>query len=187
LYRGDTMTEGSKEILDKKGIQRVIVRMAHEVLERHKGAENVVLVGMRTRGEFIARRVAAVIGQVEHKDLPVGVLDVSLYRDDFRVSLKQPKVQITHFPCDIHDKDVVLFDDVLFTGRTVRAALDEIMDFGRPRTIQLAVLIDRGHRELPISAGYVGKEVPTTLNEEIVVKMEEVDNEDSVTLRKVEK
>jgi pyrimidine operon attenuation protein / uracil phosphoribosyltransferase len=181
------MPDTIKEIFDKKAMQRVFVRMAHEVLERHKGAENVVLVGMRTRGEFIARRVAKIIGEVEHKELPVGVLDVSLYRDDFRVSLKQPKVQITHFPCDIHEKDVVLFDDVLFTGRTVRAALDEIMDFGRPRTIQLAVLIDRGHRELPIRAEYVGKEVSTTLNEEIVVKMEEIDQEDSVTLKKVVK
>jgi pyrimidine operon attenuation protein/uracil phosphoribosyltransferase len=181
------MSEQSKGILDKKGLERVIARMAHEIVERNQGAENMVLVGMRTRGEFVARRVGAVIHELEHKEVPVGVLDVSLYRDDFRVRLKQPKVAVTHIPCDIHDRNVVLFDDVLFTGRTVRAALDELVDFGRARTIQLAVLVDRGHRELPIRADYVGQDVPTRLDEEIVVRMQEVDGEDSVTLRKVEK
>ena len=165
----------------------MIARMAHEVLDLNKGVGNMVIVGMRTRGEFVAKRVAAVIKEVEKRSVPVGVLDVSLYRDDFRVKLKQPKVQVTDIPCDIHDKNIILFDDVLFTGRTVRAALDELTDFGRPRTIQLGVLIDRGLRELPIAADYVGKKVPTTAGEEIVVRMEEVDGEDNVTLERVKK
>lgn len=176
-----------RQILDKVSLQRVITRMAHEVLDRNHGVHNMVIVGMRTRGEFIAKRVAAVIKEVEKESVPVGVLDVSLYRDDFRVKLKQPKVQVTNIPCDIHDKNVILFDDVLFTGRTVRAALDELTDFGRPRTIQLAVLIDRGLRELPIAPDYVGKKVPTTPQEEIVVRMQEVDGEDKVTLERVKK
>ena len=176
-----------RQILDKKGLQRVITRVAHEVLDQNKGTKNMVIVGMRTRGEFVAQRVAAVIREVEKKKVPVGVLDVSLYRDDFRVKLKQPKVQVTNIPCDIQDKNIILFDDVLFTGRTVRAALDELTDFGRPRTIQLGVLIDRGLRELPVAADYVGKKVPTTLEEEIVVRMEELDGEDKVTLERVKK
>ena len=177
----------ARQILDKKALKRVITRMAHEVLDQNKGVGNMVIVGMRTRGEFVAKRVAAVIKEVEKKSVPVGVLDVSLYRDDFRIKLKQPKVQVTDIPCDIHDQNIVLFDDVLFTGRTVRAALDELTDFGRPRTIQLGVLIDRGLRELPIAADYVGKKVPTTAGEEIVVRMEEVDGEDNVTLERVKK
>ena len=181
------MTSFLKEILDKKGLQRVLVRMAHEVLDKNRGVDNMVIVGMRTRGEFVAKRIAKVIKDVEKKDVPVGVLDVSLYRDDFRIKLKQPKVQVTNIPGDIDEKDVILFDDVLFTGRTVRAALDEITDFGRPRTIQLGVLIDRGLREFPIQADYVGKHVPTSGEEEILVKMAEADKIDRVTLERIVK
>ncbi|GAB4299781.1 MAG: bifunctional pyr operon transcriptional regulator/uracil phosphoribosyltransferase PyrR [Ignavibacteriaceae bacterium] len=170
------------KIADKEGLDRILTRIAHEILERNKGSENIVLIGMRTRGEFLARRIQQKIELIDGVKLPFGVLDVTLYRDDFRTRLKQPQVSVSDITFDINEKDVILVDDVLYTGRTVRSALNALMDFGRPASIQLFILIDRGHRELPIRADYVGKNVPTSLDEEIKVKVTEVDGEDAIYL-----
>ncbi len=170
------------KIVDGAGLTRIITRIAHEILERNKGSNNLVLMGMRTRGEFLANRIFSKIKDIENIELPLGVLDVTLYRDDFRTRLKQPEVSVSNITFDINDKTIILIDDVLYTGRTVRSALNAIMDLGRPNTIQLCVLIDRGHRELPIRADYVGKNIPTSSNEEIKVKMLEVDGEDAIYL-----
>ena len=170
------------KIVDSTGMNRIITRIAHEILERNKGSHNLVLMGMRTRGEFLARRVFEKLKEIEKIELPFGILDVTLYRDDFRVRLKQPEVSVSNITFDINDKDIILIDDVLYTGRTVRSALNAIMDLGRPTTIQLFVLVDRGHRELPIRADYVGKNIPTSIDEEIKVKMNEVDGEDAIYL-----
>jgi pyrimidine operon attenuation protein/uracil phosphoribosyltransferase len=139
-------------------------------------------MGMRTRGEFLAKRLFLKIKEIENIELPIGVLDVTLYRDDFRTRLKQPEVSVSDITFNINNKDIILVDDVLYTGRTVRSALNAIMDLGRPSTIQLFVLIDRGHRELPIRADYVGKNIPTSVDEEIKVKMTEIDSEDAIYL-----
>jgi pyrimidine operon attenuation protein/uracil phosphoribosyltransferase len=168
--------------IDSSGIQRTITRLAYEIIERNRGAENVVVVGVRTRGVYIANRLVDRIREIEKKSVPVGILDVTLYRDDFRKRMKQPRVQISDIPFDIDDKNVVLVDDVLFTGRTSRAALDALMDLGRPASVQLAVLVDRGHRELPLRADYVGKNIPTSIGEEVQVRLQETDGEDSVLL-----
>ena len=170
------------KIIDEDGLSRIITRMAHEILEKNKGSQNLVLMGMKTRGEFLARRIFESIEQIEKIELPLGVLDVTLYRDDFRTRLKQPEVSVSNITFDINDRDVVIIDDVLYTGRTVRSALNALMDFGRPRSIQLCVLVDRGHRELPIRADYIGKNIPTSNQEEIKVKMKEIDGEDAIYL-----
>lgn len=175
------------KLVDKEGIERIITRIAHEILEKNKGSKNLVLIGMRTRGEFIARRLQKKIKEIEGVELPLGVLDVTLYRDDFRTRLKQPQVSVSDITFDINEKDVILVDDVLYTGRTVRSALNALMDFGRPGTIQLCILVDRGHRELPIRADFVGKNIPTSLNEEIKLKVEEYDGEDAIYLVEAEK
>lgn len=170
------------KIADKETLDRILVRIAHEILEKNKGSNNLVLLGMRTRGEFLAKRLKDKIFSIEGKELPLGVLDVTLYRDDFRTRIKQPQVSVSDITFDVNDKDVILVDDVLYTGRTVRSALNAIMDFGRPKSIQLCILIDRGHRELPIRADYVGKNIPTSQNEEIKLKVNEVDGEDAIYL-----
>ncbi len=170
------------KIIDEIGLQRTVTRLTHEILERNKGSENIVLVGMRTRGEFIAKRIHDKINEVDGSKPPLGVLDVTLYRDDFRTRLKQPEVSVTDITFDVNEKDIVLIDDVLYTGRTVRAALDALMDLGRPSSIQFCVLVDRGHREMPIIADFVGKNIPTSINEEVKVKLKEVDSEDSIYL-----
>jgi pyrimidine operon attenuation protein / uracil phosphoribosyltransferase len=170
------------EIMDAQGIVRTLLRLTHEILERNKGCRNLVLVGIRDRGDRLARRILQAIHDIEGEDLPLGILDITLYRDDFQRLNEHPVVQTTDLPFDITDKTVVLVDDVLFTGRTIRAALDAIMDFGRPASIQLAVLLDRGHRELPIKADYIGKVVLTAPNEEVQVKLKEEDGEDAVLL-----
>ena len=170
------------KIIDSEGLNRIITRIAHEILERNKGTENLILMGMRTRGEFLANRIFSKIKEIENIELPLGVLDVTLYRDDFRTRLKQPEVSVSNITFDINEKNVILIDDVLYTGRTARSALDAIMDLGRPNTIQLFVLVDRGHRELPIRADYVGKNIPTSIDEEIKVKMNEIDGEDAIYL-----
>ncbi len=180
------MTRIKAALVDAAGFNRTITRLAHEIIERNRGTERLGLIGMQTRGVFIARRVAAKIEEIEGIALPVGILDTTMYRDDYRTSLNQPGVQVTEIPFDLYDINVVLVDDVLYTGRTVRAALDAIMDIGRPRRIQLAVLVDRGHRELPIKPDFVGKNVPTSINEEVLVRMKEVDGEDSVYLVEVD-
>ena len=170
------------KIIDDIGLERIITRIAHEIIEKNHGVKNLVLLGMRTRGEFIAKRIYQKIKEIENTELPLGILDVTLYRDDFRTRLKQPEVSVSNITFNINEKDIILIDDVLYTGRTTRSALCAIMEFGRPNTIQLVVLIDRGHRELPIIADYVGKNVPTSIDEEIRVRMKEIDGEDAVYL-----
>lgn len=170
------------KIVDEEGLNRTITRLTHEILERNKGSRNIVLIGMRTRGEFIANRIKSKIKEIENYEPNFGILDVTLYRDDFRTRLKQPEVSVTNITFDINEKDVILIDDVLYTGRTVRAALDALMDLGRPNTIQLCVLVDRGHRELPIKADFVGKNIPTSIDEEVRVRLKEIDGEDAIYL-----
>ena len=173
------------ELIDGEGLRRAITRIAHEIIERNGGATSIVLVGIRRRGFPIAKRIAAKIGEFEGVDVPVGALDITLYRDDLQMIAHQPVVSGTEIPFDIDERVVVLVDDVLYTGRTVRAALDELIDFGRPRAIQLAVIVDRGHREIPIRADFVGKNVPTSKREVIMVAVTEVDGHDGVSLGEV--
>jgi len=170
------------QILTEEDLQRTIARLAHEIIEKNKGLLNVAIVGMRTRGVPLAQRIVRKLEEIESKKVPVGTLDVTLYRDDFRTKLKQPVVQVSDIPFSIDEKDIVLVDDVLFTGRTVRAALDALMDYGRPESIQLAIMVDRGHRELPIKADFIGRNVPTSVGEEIRVHMQEIDGDDGVFL-----
>ena len=170
------------KIIDAPGMERTITRLAHEILERNKGSHNIVIVGIRTRGEPLAKRIAKKIEEVERVNLHIGFLDITLYRDDLLGKLEQPRMKGTDILFDINGKDVVLIDDVLYTGRTIRAALDGLTDIGRPRTIQLAVLVDRGHRQLPIKADFVGKNVPTSADESIRVHLKETDGEDEVLL-----
>ena len=168
-----------KEILDSKDIKRVIRRIAHEIIEKNKGIENLCLVGIQIGGVILAQRLASQIESIEGGKIGVGALDITLYRDDINIKKEQPVVKTTDIPFSITDKTVVLVDDVLFTGRSIRAAMDALIDFGRPAYIRLAVLIDRGHRELPIRADYAGKNIPTSLNERIDVYL---DKEDKVIL-----
>ena len=169
-------------LMDSAGIRRALTRISHEIVEKNKGVENIVLVGIRTRGVPIAERIADEIEQIEGKKPPVGILDITLYRDDLSTLSYQPIVHPTQMPVDITGKTIVLTDDVLYTGRTIRAALDQLMDFGRPRKVQLAVLIDRGreHRELPIQADFNGKLVPTKQTEIIKVMLKEYDDVEAV-------
>lgn len=171
-----------KEIIDAKGIKRALTRIAHEIVEKNKGTDNLVLVGIRTRGVPLARRLAARIKEFEGIEIPVGILDITLYRDDLSTIANQPIVHQTEIPFDITGKKIVLVDDVLFTGRTVRAALDALVDLGRPKAIQLAIMVDRGHRELPIRADFVGKNLPTSRNEVISVNLKEIDGSDKILL-----
>jgi len=182
IFLGAGMPKSGSVILDQKAIGRALARIAHEILERNGSAKNLALVGIRSRGAYLAERLSKLIEEIEKSKVPVGYLDITLYRDDIQTKLEQPVIQKTELMFDVVDKVMVLVDDVLFTGRTIRAALDEIIDFGRPKAIQLAVLIDRGNRELPIRADYVGKNLTTTLREEVVVKLVEVDGEDSVAV-----
>jgi pyrimidine operon attenuation protein / uracil phosphoribosyltransferase len=170
------------KIIDEEGLNRTLTRLAHEILEKNKGAQNLVLIGMRTRGEFIGQRIREKIKEIDKSEPSFGVLDITLYRDDFRTRLKQPEISVTNITADLNERDIILIDDVLYTGRTVRAALDALMDLGRPNTIQLCVLVDRGHRELPIKADFIGKNIPTSINEEVRVRIKETDGEDAVYL-----
>lgn len=170
------------ELMDGQAISRTLLRLTHEILEKNRGIEDLVIVGIRNRGDCLARRMIESIQKIEGEKIPLGVLDITLYRDDFQKFAESPVVKETDIPFDITDKKIVLVDDVLYTGRTIRAALDALIDFGRPALIQLAVLVDRGHRELPIKADYVGKNVPTAVGEEVQVKLKEVDGEDKVLL-----
>jgi pyrimidine operon attenuation protein / uracil phosphoribosyltransferase len=171
-------------VLDEQAIRRALTRIAHEIIERNKGIDNCVLVGIKTRGIFIANRLAERIKQIEGKQIDVGELDITLYRDDLtrKTVDEEPLVKGTNIETNIANKKVILVDDVLFTGRTVRAAMDALVDVGRPSQIQLAVLVDRGHRELPIRADYVGKNIPTSSDEKIVVTLTEVDSADQVSI-----
>jgi pyrimidine operon attenuation protein/uracil phosphoribosyltransferase len=172
-------------VLDALSIDRALTRIAHEILERNKGLGRVGLVGVQTRGVPLARRLAAKLGAIEGTPPPVGVLDINLYRDDLSRIADHPVLRTTSIPFDLDDALVILVDDVLFTGRTVRAALDALVDLGRPRAIQLAVLVDRGHRELPVRADFVGKNLPTARRERIDVRLSETDGEDEVLIVKV--
>src|SRR4030042_3543669 len=167
-----------KKIMEESDIRRAIQRISHEIVERSKGAVDLVIVGIRTRGVPLSRRIAEAVSLIEGVEVPTGRLDITLYRDDLH-TMSQPVVRETHLPGDISGKKVIIVDDVLFTGRSVRAAMDAIIDFGRPSSIELAVLVDRGHRELPIRADYVGRNIPTSSGEKVRVSLQEVDDEDA--------
>ncbi|GKV67735.1 bifunctional protein PyrR [Sporosarcina sp. NCCP-2716] len=177
------MTEKAN-ILDENAINRALTRIAHEIIERNKGIDRCILVGIKTRGAFLANRLAEKIEKIEGHPIRIGELDISLYRDDLGLKYenKEPLVKQVDIDYSLADEKVVLIDDVLYTGRTVRAAMDAVMDLGRPAAIQLAVLVDRGHRELPIRPDFVGKNIPTSSEERVVVNLVESDNEDSVTI-----
>jgi len=169
-----------KQLMDEKEMDRTLTRIAHEIIEKNKGVEELCLIGIMRRGDVLAKRIAHKLKEIEKREIPVGALDITLYRDDLSVISPAPIVRKTEIPCDIQDKKIIIVDDVIFTGRTVRAAIDALMDFGRPKAIQLAVLIDRGHRELPIHPDYVGRVIPTSKDENIVVLLKEVDGLDAV-------
>lgn len=171
-------------VMDETAIKQALRRIAHEIIERNKSIEDVVLVGIRQRGVPLAGRLQSYLNEIEGTSIPLGILDITLYRDDLSRRQDQPVVHTTDVPFNLTEKDVVLVDDVLYTGRTIRAAMDALIDLGRPATIQLAVLIDRGHRELPIRADYVGKNVPTSHSELVEVKVTEVDQVDRVDILK---
>jgi pyrimidine operon attenuation protein/uracil phosphoribosyltransferase len=173
----------TKELLNTKDIDRILSRIAHEIIEKNKGADNLCLVGIQRGGVHLARRLAAKIKGIDGVEIPVGSLDISLYRDDIGLRQEQPVVRKTDIPCNVNGVKIILVDDVLFTGRSIRAAMDALMDFGRPPYIQLAVLIDRGHRELPIRADFVGKNIPTSRTENVDVRLAEEGSEDMVVIQ----
>ena len=172
-----------KEVVDAVTMKRALTRISYEIIERNKGIQDIVLVGIKTRGIYIAQRLAERLKQLEDIDVPVGELDITLYRDDVK-DMEEPELHSSDVPVSIEGQEVILVDDVLYTGRTIRAAMDAVMDLGRPRKISLAVLVDRGHRELPIRADYVGKNIPTSKTEEIIVEMEERDGADRIMISK---
>lgn len=175
------MREKAK-ILDTEAISRTLMRIAHEIVECNRGTEDLVIVGILRRGASLAQRLAGCMKKIDNKEIPVGTLDITLYRDDLTLLAAQPVVHKTEINFDIQDKKIILVDDVLYTGRTIRCALSELIDFGRPKSIQLAVLVDRGHRELPIRADYVGKNIPTSQDEMVEVRLSEVDGKDEVVI-----
>lgn len=174
-------------VLDKDGIRRCLVRLAQEIIEKNKGAKDIALVGIRTRGVPLSERLCKIIKKTENIKVPLGILDITFYRDDVGMKFFSPSVQKTEIPFDITGKNIILVDEVIYTGRTIRCALDALMDIGRPKTIQLVTLIDRGHRDLPISPDFVGKVIPTSHFEEVKVSLEEVDGEDKVEIIKHER
>jgi pyrimidine operon attenuation protein / uracil phosphoribosyltransferase len=180
---GDLKSEGTI-ILDEVGVKRALTRIAHEILEKNKGGKGLVLVGIWTGGVYLARELSRKLEEIEGEKVPVGAVDITPYRDDLKVKCERPPAGKTEIPFSVEAKKVVLVDDVLFTGRTIRAAMDALMDHGRPASIQLAVLIDRGHRELPIRADFVGRNVPTSLKESITVNFNDENKPSDVTLRK---
>jgi pyrimidine operon attenuation protein / uracil phosphoribosyltransferase len=173
-------------VIDADRMSRALTRMAHEIVERNHGTDQLALVGIRTRGVPLARRLAALLAEITGDEVPTGALDITLYRDDLMRHTvgPQPVVRSTEIAFSIDDRKILLVDDVLFTGRTIRAALDALVDFGRPKAIQLAVMVDRGHRELPIKADYVGKNLPTSLQESVAVRLVEIDGRDEVVIEK---
>ncbi len=171
-------------VLSEQDIRRTLTRIAHEIIENNRGLENLILIGVRTRGYPLAQRIASILSEIKGEQIPVGVLDFTLYRDDIRTLPTDLTIEPSDIPTRIADKKVVLIDDVLFTGRSVRAALDAIVDWGRPKAIQLAVLVDRGHREMPIRADFVGKNIPSAMHERVQVRVKEVDGKDEVVLIK---
>ena len=171
-----------KQIMDSSSVSRSVTRIFHEIIEKNDGAENIALIGIVTRGEPLAKRLKKLIDQNAKTDLPIGLVDITFHRDDFRERLVVPQVKNTDIPFSIDDKIVVLVDDVLYTGRTIRAAIEVLLSFGRPSKIQLAVLVDRGHREMPIRADFVGKNIPTHDGEHVKVLLKEIDGKDAVQL-----
>lgn len=169
-------------VLFKEDIKRILYRLAHQILEKNQNPQELVLIGIQTRGAYLAQRLQKIIKEIENIEVPLGILDITLYRDDLTTVGEVPLVKETAINFDLNEKIVILIDDVLFTGRTVRAALDEIMDFGRPKRVQLLVLVDRGHRELPIRADFVGKNIPTAKREHVEVRLEEVDGEEEIVI-----
>jgi pyrimidine operon attenuation protein/uracil phosphoribosyltransferase len=181
-YKGEIRMKNKKLVMDAAGIDRSLTRIAYEILEKNKGVSELVLVGIRTGGVFLAERLQRKISRIEGVDLPLGILDITFYRDDLSSTKKKPQPGKTDIPFSLDNKKVVLVDDVLFTGRTIRAAMDALIDFGRPKLIQLAVLIDRGHRELPIRADYVGKNLPSSLWEAVSVNLTEKQCKEEVVI-----
>lgn len=179
------MSNGVTVVMDENEIRRALIRIAHEIIERNKGAENLVIIGVQSRGVPMASRLASLISEIENTNVPIGSLNIAMYRDDYATRAART-VSASKIPFDVAGKNVILVDEVLFTGRTTRAALDAIMDLGRPSVIQLAVLIDRGHRELPIRADYVGKNIPTALKEIVEVRWVETKGDDAVVISKNE-
>ena len=180
-----TQSKVKAKVLDAEGIRRALVRMAHEIMERSRGTNTVCLVGIRSRGELLAQRLAVVLGELAGSPVPVGALDITLYRDDVGLNSVNPVVRGTEIPFDVNGRRVVVVDDVLFTGRTVRAAMDALTDLGRPESVELVALVDRGHRELPIRADYVGKNLPTAKGELVQVRLMEMDGVDEVVIEEV--
>lgn len=176
------MSDQASQVMDSEDIRRALTRIAHEIIEKNRGAETLAIVGVRSKGAPLAERLAEMIGRIEGTKVPFGALDISLYRDDYMTH--RPSVGRTDIPFDVSGKTIVLVDEVIYTGRTIRSALDALMDMGRPATIQLAVLIDRGHRELPIRPDYVGKNLPTSHKEMVDVQLKEIDGEDKVLIQK---
>ena len=175
-----------KELLNKKDMDRALTRMSHEIIEKNKGTDRLCLVGIQRGGVHLAKRLASKIKEIEKKEIPVGSLDIAFYRDDLNIRKEQALVRKTDVPFEVTDLKIVLVDDVLFTGRSIRAAMDALMDLGRPASIQLAVLIDRGHRQLPIKADFVGKNIPTSLSENVEVQLEEDGFGDRILLEKAD-
>jgi len=171
-----------KQVMNKEDMNRAMTRIAHEILEKNKGTDDLAIVGIRSGGARVAKRLWDKIKRIEKVEIPFGIIDITLYRDDLSEIGPQPEVHSTEIDFDISGKRIILIDDVLFTGRTIRCALSQLIDFGRPKCIQLAVLIDRGHRELPVKADYVGKNIPTTIQEEVLVRFDEDSGKDEVTL-----
>jgi pyrimidine operon attenuation protein/uracil phosphoribosyltransferase len=176
-----------KELLSKKDMDRALTRMSHEIIEKNKGTDRLCLVGIQRGGVHLAKRLASKIKEIEKKEIPVGSLDIAFYRDDLNIRKEQALVRKTDVPFEVTDLKIILVDDVLFTGRSIRAAMDALMDLGRPASIQLAVLIDRGHRQLPIKADFVGKNIPTSLSENVEVQLEEDGFGDRIVLEKADK
>jgi len=177
------MRDKIREIMDKQSIENALKRIAHEILEHNASSSEIAVVGIRTRGEYLAHRLVSIIEKLKGAKLPLGLLDITLYRDDLMIADSQPVVHETKIGFDVSSKHIILVDDVLYTGRTIRAALDAFIDFGRPQSIQLAVLVYRGHRELPIRADYVGKNIPTSQQETVVVTLHEIDKKDQVCVQ----
>jgi len=176
------MIKNKANLLNADKIKRILIRLAHEIIEKNPNLKDLAIIGIRTRGDIIAKRLLSIIKDISQKEINIGTLDVTFYRDDFRTNLGNPKVGPSKILFDINKKNIILIDDVLYTGRTIRAAMEEIFSLGRPNKIQLGVLIDRGHRELPIRADYVGKNYPTSFNEHIYVYLNETDNNENVEL-----
>ncbi len=172
------------KIMDELAIKRALTRIAHEIVEKNGGIDNLIVIGIQRRGDILADRIAKLLQEIEGKNIITGKLDITLYRDDLSSIANQPVIHKTDIPVNIDEKTIILIDDVLFTGRTIRSALDELIDFGRPKCIQLAVLVDRGHRELPIKADYVGKNIPTSRDELVDVHVKEIDGVDEVIIEK---